>query len=98
MIKLNGHIITPTIFPDGTSQVWKLKDDLWKSSNFIEWKFEQEREIFDLLGLCRLKPINSKLYIDIPFLPFARQDKCPNNNRTFNLYVFNKNGINLLND
>ena len=29
MIKLNGHEIKPTIFPDGTSQVWKIDDILF---------------------------------------------------------------------
>ncbi len=31
MFKLNNTVIKPTIFPDGTSQIWKLPDALLKS-------------------------------------------------------------------
>lgn len=37
MIKLNGTIITPTIFPDKTSQIWHVENilELGKWSNHI---------------------------------------------------------------
>ena len=56
MIKFNGIIVRPTIFPDGTSQVWKLanlsEDD--DAENHILWEFEDEAEIFHLAQLVEL--------------------------------------------
>ena len=52
MIKLNGHIITPTIFPDKTSQVWKLEQDwFFPTNNVITWEFENEAEFMQLAQL-----------------------------------------------
>ncbi len=96
MIKVNSVLIIPTIFPDNTSQVWKLPNALLEADEFfIEWYFEQERELFDLFSLRQLfltKPFN--LYI--PYLPYARQDKEPGNDTTFNLTTFAKL-LNMLN-
>lgn len=70
MIKLNGielkqsksadkdqqNIIS--IFPDGTSQCWKLSDELLTSKRFdIEWEFESEAE---LIHICQLVDILKK--------------------------------------
>ena len=89
MIKLNGVEIKPTIFPDGTSQVWKINEDVFKARHseeqFIEWEFESEGEFIHLAQLCDL--IEAKgLYVDdlyIPYLPYARQDKEVSNSTTF---------------
>lgn len=90
MIKINGHEITPTIFPDGTSQVWKLPDEVFKAKKFdIYWQFENEREIIDVCSLANLvsrQPFDTFLYV--PYLPYARQDKSVSNKSTFNLRVF----------
>lgn len=82
------HLVVPTIFPDNTSQVWKLPEEIINSLNVkITWNFEAEREIFDILSLKKLiyKAINTHLHI--PFLPFARQDKYISNETTFNLHI-----------
>lgn len=91
MIKINGTPVTPTIFPDKTSQVWKLPESFLQHNTaaLVEWKFENEGEFMqlaqlkDLLGeygvTCDLK---------LPYLPYARQDKGTNNNTTFALYPF----------
>jgi hypothetical protein len=45
MIKIDGFEIKPTIFPDGTSQVWKIPDELFNKSGLtIDWRFEREDE------------------------------------------------------
>lgn len=85
------HVLTPTIFPDGTSQVWKLPEEILqaKQIQFI-WNFEAEREIIDLYSLVGLiceKDDKKSISLHIPYLPYARQDKQINNNSTFNLYV-----------
>jgi ribose-phosphate pyrophosphokinase len=93
MIKLNGHIVTPTIFPDGTSQVWKLPEaKVCNPDATIEWEFENEAEIIhvlqlaDLCNACTAGMNQVKLYM--PFLPYARQDKGINNHSTFALKTF----------
>lgn len=101
MIKLmydnNEHIITPTIFPDNTSQVWHLPEDLKLEKNCcisITWYFENESEVIHIIQLDSLL---TKLKIDyrlyIPYFPYARQDKPINNDGTFSREVF----INILN-
>lgn len=98
MIKLNGHIITPTIFPDKTSQVWKIPENQFQYNNYIEWEFEHEGElsqIGQLAFLCAERSGKSvsgeyfrvpKLYM--PFLPYGRQDKEVHNEQTFALLPF----------
>lgn len=86
----NKHIVAPTIFPDGTSQVWKLPEwALWESGKqvHVTWNFEAEREIIDILSLSKLCHFS---VLNIPYLPYARQDKQVSNNSTFNLLVFSE--------
>lgn len=40
MIKLNYTEVKPTIFPDKTSQVWKLDPSMIGSYNLIDWDIE----------------------------------------------------------
>lgn len=83
------HIVIPTIFPDGTSQVWKLPDGIINSLNTkVTWNFENEAELMHLASLKELLKGHSHLHV--PYLPYARQDKSVNNNKTFNLYTFSK--------
>jgi ribose-phosphate pyrophosphokinase len=89
MIKINGYVVKPTIFPDQTSQVWNLPEWLFKDqpgSDSVVWYFEKEREIIDLLSLRKLFP--KSFILHIPYLPYARQDKGIHNTSTFNLRVF----------
>lgn len=82
--------LTPTVFPDGTSQVWKLPREVFQSSHIdIVWNFEDEREILDLLSLRKLLPNPAYTFnLHIPYLPYGRQDKEVSNSSTFNLRVF----------
>lgn len=87
VITANKIKITPTIFPDGTSQVWKLPKALRQATEVnVVWDFEHEREIIDLLSLRRLL-YSVPMKLHCPFLPYARQDKQVKNLRTFNLEV-----------
>lgn len=80
--------VTPTIFPDGTSQVWKLPKGITESYNgAVDWHFESEREILDILSLRKLLHWQD-LDLYVPYLPYARQDKEVSNSATFNLEVF----------
>ena len=80
--------LTPTMFPDGTSQVWKLPEGIVQCSSVdVEWRFDSEREIIDLLSLSKLLK-NQLNTLHIPYLPYARQDKEISNTSTFNLEVF----------
>lgn len=87
--KVNEQIIKSTIFPDKTSQVWKLNDDILNAKLIeITWNFEEEREIIDLLSLRKLLVNPLYLKLSIPYLPYARQDHTISNTTTFNLQVF----------
>jgi ribose-phosphate pyrophosphokinase len=85
-------VVKPTIFPDGTSQVWKLPEDMLSKKYFrVIWNFEQEREIFDIYNLKLLLGSQRKdveVTLHIPYLPFARQDKGIDNQATFALRPF----------
>lgn len=88
MITVNGHRLVPTIFPDRTSQVWKLPQDIIQADELrVKWSFEEEREIIDLLSLRQLNK-SARLILYMPYLPYARQDKEIANDATFNLRVF----------
>lgn len=91
MIKLNGYIIKPTIFPDKTSQVWKLpREFILGSMNQIEWQFENEAEIFHLAQLTDLVYATTaeRPGLFLTYLPYARQDKACNNESTFAFQTF----------
>lgn len=94
MIALNGTKITPTIFPDQTSQVWKLPVELLnyiykEGVATIQWEFEYEGE---LMHLAQLKMLLDSYGITVslfcPYLPYARQDKHISNETTFALRAF----------
>lgn len=87
------QIVKPTIFPDGTSQVWQLDLACYGNSPVkIIWHFEQEAELIwvnQLISLITAYHIEiSELFI--PYLPYARQDKEISNNSTFAKEVFLK--------
>lgn len=91
MILLNGIKIVPTVFPDGTKQVWKLQPEIINAkSYYCVWLYESDAEILllnqldMLLDMIGLKP----KYLCIPFLPYSRQDKYVDNNATFALHAF----------
>lgn len=92
MILLNGCEIVPTIFPDETSQVWKLPPKAFKGVECkIEWRFESEAEFMHLAQLKDLiSGVYSSWWLFLPYLPYARQDKTISNGATFALHTFAK--------
>lgn len=91
VIKLNGEPVNVTIFPDKTSQVWKLPHKLERSAK-VEWIFESESEFMHLAQLKDLLDVELVEWIDlhISYLPYARQDKPISNSTTFALSTFAK--------
>jgi ribose-phosphate pyrophosphokinase len=84
----SSYVLKPTIFPDGTSQVWKLPEDILLSSSVdIDWRFESEREVLDLLSLRKLLGPLAAVSLHVPYMPYARQDKEVSNSSTFNFEV-----------
>lgn len=95
MITVDGHLITPTIFPDKTSQVWRLPEEVFSAEkNIVVWDFESESE---LMHLAQLKELLSSygnrsrdINLHIRYLPYGRQDKHVANDTTFALRAFAK--------
>lgn len=84
------HQIQPTVFPDGTSQVWKLPLEKYGNCVSVCWFFEKEAELIhlrQLLDLLSSEDIDV-VAVYIPFLPYGRQDKEIDNNSTFALHTF----------
>lgn len=93
MISVNGTKIEPTIFPDKTSQIWKIPPEIINSKlhTDILWAFESESEIFhlcQLMTLLRAYRRKEEYHLNIPFLPYGRQDKNVSNHSTFALTAF----------
>ena len=84
-----------TKFPDGTSQVWKLQDDIdfdeYADTPVILWLFENEGEIMHVLQLAQLvqSHLNTdECFLRVPYLPHGRQDKKVDNKLSFALTTF----------
>lgn len=83
--------VIPTIFPDKTSQVWKIDETILNGTGpvEIEWKFDNESEIMHLAQLKQLlQKHNLAALLYMPYLPYARQDKQIDNHATFGLHSF----------
>jgi ribose-phosphate pyrophosphokinase len=92
-IYLNNTLVIPTIFPDGTSQIWKIPEHTIKlySEARVVWKFQNEAEFIHLSQLKHLlDSYNIQTFLEILYMPYARQDKGVSNNSTFALYPFCK--------
>lgn len=95
MITVDGHEVKATIFPDKTSQVWRIPEEVLSAKeNNVVWDFESEAEFLHLAQLKELlslhgdrsRPIN----LHIRYLPYGRQDKYVANDATFALKAFAK--------
>lgn len=97
MLTVNDYPINITHFPDKTSQVWKLSDYLMfnvasAKEIVITWEFEGEDEFLQLMQLTSLlervrKNSHKITHLNVPYLPYARQDKDINNESCFALHV-----------
>lgn len=95
MIYLNDQPVNITIFPDKTSQVWKLPENLLNPQNHtIKWVFENEGEFLQIAQLKNLLNVyGGCVSLAMTYLPYGRQDKQISNTSTFALRTF----ANLLN-
>ena len=92
MISINGESLPVTIFPDNTSQVWKLPPHLLSSPvTEVFWEYTHEGEFMQIAQLkALLDQTNTFTVLSIKYLPYARQDKAVDNELTFALQVFAK--------
>lgn len=83
---------TTTIFPDGTSQVWKLEQLPVTAFGMVQdddikilWLFEREAELFHVCQLAQLVKAEYGVYPTLvaPYLPYGRQDKKVSNSTSF---------------
>lgn len=90
MIELDGTEIKPTIFPDGTSQVWKLDPTTLERRKFnIYWIYEKEEELIHVCQLAQLlDSLGKEYHLELDYLPYGRQDKPVSNEQTFALHTF----------
>lgn len=91
MIKLNGQIIEIGHFPDGTTLMkQKLSSDLHLNGAKIEWFFENNEELITVIYLTKHLRANgvSNVYLDLPYIPNARQDRVKNTEDVFTLKYF----------
>lgn len=85
-------IIKPTVFPDNTSQVWKLPENVLDYGLIrkyeIVWHYENDGELLQVLQTAELvasKGGHNGVGLVMPFLPYGRQDKDVSNDTTFGL-------------
>lgn len=90
MILVNGTPLNVTIFPDRTSQVWKLNPNILNEESVnVTWQFDHEGELMHLAqlkGLLDTEAVFADLLIT--YLPYGRQDKDCSNETTFGLHTF----------
>lgn len=83
------YVVNPTLFPDGTCQVWKLPDNILETGDVdIIWYYENDGEILQVLQAAKLLTtdrVHSGVGLIMPFLPYGRQDKEISNETTFGL-------------
>ena len=88
MIYVNDKPVNTTMFPDNTSQVWKLPVEEYGDKVVIRWKYSNEGEVMQLGQLAHLlNHLEIAYCLQIDYLPYARQDKEIDNNATFALEV-----------
>lgn len=91
MISVNGTPLNVTIFPDNTSQVWKVSQLEIPNTNWVHivWDYTHEGEFLQLAQLKQL--LDRKGFgaaLRIRYLPYGRQDKEVSNEATFALRTF----------
>lgn len=83
---------TTTVFPDKTSQVWKLDENAMSpdKDNHILWLFENEAELFHVCQISQLcyDVFDTTVDLVCPYLPYGRQDKEVSNSASFALTTF----------
>lgn len=79
-----------TVFPDGTTQVWKLAE-IPCGDVQVTWYYENESEVLQIMQLgLLLEREHQKAHLYVPYLPYARQDKEITNESCFAKVLLNK--------
>lgn len=88
MIKLNNCIIEQGRFPDRTLLI--KFDKKFEFNNVIEWKYENDAEMFALM--CLVNHIrehkHARIELILPYVPNARQDRVKSEEDIFTLKYF----------
>lgn len=96
MITLNGAPVGISSFPDGTIL---MKESLRTSTQDIRWCYENDREFLALIYLVKHLRVHGakNIYLDMPYIPNARQDRVKTHNDIFTLKYFAEllNSLNL---
>lgn len=80
-----------TIFPDKSSQFWKLNPIITGTTVTVFWQFENESEFLGIIQLGELlKNLKNTVELRMDNLIYSRQDKAVTNDLTFALYPFLK--------
>jgi ribose-phosphate pyrophosphokinase len=91
MILVNGSPVNVTLFPDNTSQVWKVKQLEIPDTNWVmvTWEYSHEGEFMQLAQLkMLLDHTGFRCALKLKYLPYGRQDKDVSNSATFALRTF----------
>lgn len=91
MIKLNGYIVEQGSFPDGTLMLKNLNNYLaFGEKAFIEWKYENDAELFTLICVRRyLDDFHLRfITLQMDYIPHARQDRVKTCQDVFTLKYF----------
>jgi ribose-phosphate pyrophosphokinase len=106
MIKINEQIVEQNHFPDGTTLMkQKTSFDMYHRGAKIEWLFENNEELVTLIYLTQHLRANGvqNIYLYLPYIPNARQDRVKDVEDIFTLKYFadiinylNFNGVQVL--
>lgn len=90
MLKVNNIFILPSVFPDKTTQVWNLPEEIFTENAIIDWVYDGDAEFMSLVQVVQLLRTKGTktIHLHMEYLPYARQDKAINNESTFGLYTF----------
>lgn len=95
MIRVNKIDVYPERFPDH-SLLLKISEELWSACDdihyiTIEWLYENDAELFTLICIkryCDEHFSNKPVYLDLPYIPHARQDRVKTDADVFTLKYF----------
>ena len=93
MIKIGNKVFKYGHYPDGTLDLKLTVDDMGdfiKGANRIYWYYDSEEELVVLSYLVRKIRSNeiSDIFLDMPYVPNARMDRCENIENVFTLKYF----------
>ena len=95
MIYINGDLLIQDKFPDGTLNI---KTTGFQKSH-IRWRYENDAELFTLMCVVdqiRENYSDTKITLELPYIPNARMDRVKHVNDVFTLKTFCK-AINAMN-